>query len=359
MTQIDYQRYEGYDLATKYGWMQTGAGAEAAAGARRLLGDAANAYAGSDQALKTALRGLSVDWTGSAATATAGALNRAAQWVAGAGQAGGTASGQVDRYSGSFAELKPKIAPPYEMNGLQSFAVDYAMAPVRVFDAQADSAHLVAAKNRQLDDDANRALYAHEETSRGAVGGFPQVTAMAPLTSGGGAASGLGAPGSAQPDPAVGITAAAAPTGGAAGPTVPTGSPVVTPGSAPAASPSGGIGVLTPVPVVGGVGAPRPGGPVARSGGGLPPAGRGVPEGGAPRAGGGIGAGSGSAAGGAAAAPPTTRATGGSGYLPPPWTGGGASRAQDREHRRRYTLSSAEAFLPQLPAHVPPVLGED
>jgi hypothetical protein len=302
VTEIGYYRYEGFDLRTKFGWIQGSVGARATEAARVGMGNLGNAFLESDQAIRAALGPLGIEWHGVAADATGRALTQAAERGEATGVASGTGSSAVDGYGRSFEAMRPRVA--WEDPGIWDWwemPVDVVGSAARtrldgpfaeVFSVQSDYARTIE-ENRTLDARANEALYGHEQQARTSLASFPVVEpAAAPpapsAPAGGGFAPGGGTGGGGswpadvgRPPPPPIDPVAGAPAvgvgGSAGGATGPPGSATPSPGGPgrlPPVTP-GGTGHGTPVPPAAGAGRPA-----APSGPPLPgSAGRGGPGG--------------------------------------------------------------------------------
>lgn len=190
-------RFEGYDLATKYGWMQTGQGAGAVGPGHDYLTKMAQAYQQSDQNLRSQLAKLGVTWTGQAAEGASQGLTQLADYAQSAQQTSTAGTSSLQSYGQSFADTKPKIPKPVEV-GQNSFwgnALDSALGSAAgVFDIQSDYRRRLQ-QYQQQDAQANQALYAHQKLAQDTVDQF-QLGAQAPKVVAGGAAGAPGAAGS-------------------------------------------------------------------------------------------------------------------------------------------------------------------
>jgi hypothetical protein len=298
MTEIGYYRYEGFDLRTKFSWINGAVGLQATEPARIGMGNLGNAFVASDDAIRGLLAPLGLQWHGQAAEATAGALARAADRAGTAGLDGGAGSSAVAGYGQSFEEMRPKIAwqDPGSWDwwdmGIDVYGAGMRTAFGDTFDVQSDFTATLE-ENRTLDARANEALYSHEQVSRERLEAFPLVEpASAPTVPGAPGGSGtppFPSPGPLGADP-VGIGPASgppAPPGVAAPPGSPTvgrfapdtigiggnaGPPAVSgaqiPGAVPGIGPAGGLHAP---------GSSRPGSTNAGSGVGWGSAGTGSP----------------------------------------------------------------------------------
>jgi hypothetical protein len=182
-------RFEGYDLATKYGWMQAGQGADAVRGGVDALHRLGARYGESQRVLRQKMAELRVSWQGGSADAAAGAMTKLAGWVSGAGESATGGGTDIDQYGSSFARMKPKIPNPADA-GAQSTRgaiLDAAMGVAGpATGLQSAYAHRLAV----LDQQANAALYAHQSATQAALASFPLSEAPPPVTAGtGGTAS--------------------------------------------------------------------------------------------------------------------------------------------------------------------------
>jgi hypothetical protein len=188
VTEIGYYRYEGFDLRTKFGWINGAAGLLATEPARIGMGNLGNAFTTSDDTIRGLLAPLGLQWHGHAAEAAAGALAQAAERAGTTGGVGTAGSSAVAGYGASFEEMRPKIAwqDPgswdwWEM-GIDAYGAGWRMAFGDTFDVQSDYMTTVE-ENRTLEARANEALYSHEQVSRERLAAFPVVEpASVPLT---------------------------------------------------------------------------------------------------------------------------------------------------------------------------------
>ncbi len=177
-SEIGQYRYEGWDLGTKYAWMQQGQGSAAAVTSRTAMGKIAEALSGSHDVLHNAMGDLHAVWEGATATSASGAMACYADGAAQASQVGTAGAGTVEDYGGSFANLKPKIAAPTVegKNSIWGAMVDHmggvAQPLLSAMGVQSDYTQRVAA-NKAADHAANQALYEHEKQARAALAGFP------------------------------------------------------------------------------------------------------------------------------------------------------------------------------------------
>jgi hypothetical protein len=248
MTEIGYYRYEGFDLQTKFGWINGAVGIQATEPARIGMGNLGIAFGASDQAVRDLLAPLGIEWQGVAAEATAGALRKAADRGGAMGVAAGGGGAAVDGYGQSFEALRPKVAwqdpgtwdwweMPVDAAGI---AFDNVFGDV--FDIQSDFTAAIE-QNRTLDAQANQALYGHEEQARSALAGFPVVEAAAvPTPARASPAFDVAGPGGPAAGPATVPPFAGAPdqVGVSPAAVAPPGGPVVPPISADAGGPAPG-----------------------------------------------------------------------------------------------------------------------
>jgi hypothetical protein len=181
-------RFEGYDLATKYGWMQTGEGPAAVEHGVRWLHGLGEVYTESQADLNATMARLKVTWHGTSADAAAGAMTELAGWVAEASQVASAGGGSMDSYGSSFAEMKPRIPNPADA-GPQSTGgavLDAAMGAAGPLTGL-ESAY--AKRMAALDQQANAALYAHQRVTQSALASFPLSEPPPAVTAGGGSAS--------------------------------------------------------------------------------------------------------------------------------------------------------------------------
>lgn len=404
----DY-RWEGFPLAQKFGWMQTGQGAGTVQPAVDALRGLSARYTESHRAVHAQLARLGVSWRGASADAAAAATTRLADWVFGAGQTVTGGGGSMESYGASFTALKPNIPPPPDV-GAQSSAGHALDAATGGYGAlvglQSDHSRRLAAA-AALDAQANAALTEHQQATRAALQSFPPAAEPPVLAAGTGpagggvpgggsgvsapgtgAAPGSGAsPGAGAPAPSEGSTGpggagaggtgpggtgpgAGAGTEGAAAPTVNAGwTPLTPPAGQPGGASSGplpgshGGPIAAPPPyrpsatpgahggriggsaAAGGYGGGRPGGF-----GPAPPA-RGGPPPGSPS-----GPSGGADPGASRAAAGRGPGMGGLAGMPPLGMGGGVG-GQERSHRNQTFIPSDEPFQVEHFDISPPVLG--
>jgi hypothetical protein len=396
-------RYEGFDLATKYGWMQQGQGANAVAPGGDYLSQMAQDYGQSDTNIRTQLARLGVSWTGQASQAASAGLTQLADYAQSANQTSTAGSASLGQYGESFAELKPKVPKPVEV-GQQSWGgriLDGAMGVADgAFGIQSDYRARLRQYQRQ-DAQANQALYAHQRNTQSVLDGFkagdpvPTVAASGSDAGpgGGGRGRGPGGGGGGGASPPGGGTAPGAaggdPSGGTSPTTAATAAPPPTAPDASTGRPPGGLGSGSRPGGAGGSGSGGsltnpssalpalpaqdsdptfgPGGPGGTGGPGRsrrlgpdrpsyqPPQARNLEQ--VPR----------SAITEALLGPELDGNAGRSpGGLPAGMPGigaaGGAGRDQEREHRNNVYLPSDEPFLVEFEEYVdytPPVIGLD
>ncbi|WP_028925748.1 hypothetical protein [Pseudonocardia acaciae] len=174
MDSIGRYRYEGFSLDEKSDWMRQGQGPAAINGGLACLKALAGDYAATERALRDALGGLGADWRGPAADAAADALRTAADRARDGQHAAEAGADGLQRYGESFAGLRSRIARPTNAPGDQEGdQIGPAVAP------QLDT-RKASLEHQRRDRAANDALYAHESTTRDAVGRFPAPDAARP-----------------------------------------------------------------------------------------------------------------------------------------------------------------------------------
>ncbi|MGH3566719.1 MAG: hypothetical protein ACRDRH_11945 [Pseudonocardia sp.] len=256
MSEIGYHRYEGFDLRTKFSWLQSAPGIEAVDSARHMLGSVGNGFLDSDDLVRNVLAGFGVLWQGRAAEAAGEAMQRAAGRAGETGAAGGVGGGAVDGYGQSFEVLRPKVH--WEDPGAYGWDDTFWDVTGRqldstfgdVFDVQSDY-YAAAEENRTLEARADAALYAHEGIARESLAAFPTMEPAGALTAG------------VPPGGGIGTAGAGGLAGGA-------GSVGVVP------MPTAGTGPSSLAPDVAGSGALPP--PGAARGGATPPAAGAIPR---------------------------------------------------------------------------------
>lgn len=255
--------FDGWELPTKYEWMHSGAGAQAAAEAQDAIRDMADRIAASGERVRGLLTGA--EWMGAAAEAAGQAMRR------GAGQLGQTAAGAataercITELGESFEAAQRRVPSPNEIpTGLGDaflFGAAEGFNALSPFDVQSPL-HEAMEQRRELDRQANQALTDHMTTSRDRVEAMPVVTAPAPMTVAAQSAGTAGVGGVGQPAwatsgatgaSASAITSTPVSTSAALANTTPVPSPAPSP-AAPSPAPAGPAGT-------GGEGGPFP--PVA------------------------------------------------------------------------------------------------
>jgi hypothetical protein len=301
MDAIPCFNYAGTPLATKYEWMQTGPGGQAAIGMGGALAQFAADLGQTDANIGQHLGRLGGVWQGRAAQAATGAVTRAAASVTSRAQPGTTGHQSSQRYGDSFITTKnaiPKPPPVTAACGFGGMLADGAGWVLNKefgsnFGVQSDFTTQLAAY-RAADQAANHALLTHENASRDAITAYDAaITGQASATIHGHAEAGPGTPGHGRPGTGTGAGGGAGAGGGSAA-------------GAAGAGPTGGAGA----------GGPGAGGAAASGSGagGAGTRGSGSGAGGAGAGGSGAragglgsgGAGGGQSSGGLHSAPPTT-----------------------------------------------------
>ncbi len=415
MGDIGTYRYEGFPLAVKHAWLQTGAGPAGAHDGAFALRRFADSLGETDQEIRAAVGKLGVAWQGTAATTAGGALACYADDATSAVQTSGAGAVYTGEYGESFAALRNSVPAPTPEgdNSLFGRTLDAAVQangwvnrrisptvvpsipPALLAGVQSDHQARVEA-NAAADRAANAALRAHENATRNALravptagraGQHPAATGRAPgdIPGGpahlgapphGGGGAGAGAPGTGTGAAAGGGGASGTASAGAPGPSA---TAPAAPGEHPGGSHTAGAGTVPgPLPTGGPIAGGRSAG--GRSAGGRVPSGAGARGGPAtpggrvdpggrvlPRPGGGPGYEPALPARGAAPAAPAS--AGGAGTSPgsqggrgpagmPMGMGGGApGGAQDRSHRNQHFLPDDEPFRVELDDLAPAVLG--
>jgi hypothetical protein len=396
---VGQYHFAGWDLPTKYGWMHSGAGVQAATEVQDVVQRMADRIAVSGERVRGLLTGA--EWMGTAAEAAAQAMRRGAAQLTQTATGTATAERCVTELGESFQATRNRVPAPNEIpTGLGDqflFGAAEGFSALSPFDVQSPL-HEAMEQRRELDRQANQALTDHMTTSRDRIEAMPVVVAPAPMTV---AAQGAGAPGGGSAGQLTWATSAGTGTSG-----VPASAPLAatltnaTAASAPSGTPGTGGGVAQFAPgasvntaaaqTAGGGLRPGPSGPTTtgtaaagsgsaggavghlgsggRSGGGAsrsgartaaggegaagrgnqgpggPPAGA---VGGSAMAGHGGGAGGIGGGGGARTAP---------GAFLQPAVGSRGSGA-DAEHRDRY-VQPADHIIGELPLVAPAVIGE-
>jgi hypothetical protein len=193
MDPIRCYNYDSFPLETKFGWMQTGAGANAAAGFGRMLAQLAADFAAADTNIRAGLRRRGIDgWAGHAARVANAAIGASVTTLAAHSERATSGSGAANHYGDSFAATKNAIpAPPEHSIGhalasetASRFAGGVAIPGPGVVigygaGVAADYVQQLAAY-RKADELANDALREHEVTTRRVLAAFHGVVAGGP-----------------------------------------------------------------------------------------------------------------------------------------------------------------------------------
>ncbi|MGH4024904.1 MAG: hypothetical protein ACRDRV_09995, partial [Pseudonocardiaceae bacterium] len=273
--------FDGWDLPTKYGWMHSGAGVQAATLAQDAVRELSARLIASGGLVRSLLGGA--EWAGSAAITAGEAMRRGADQIIQTATGAATADRCVTELGESFTTAQHRVPAPNEVpTGLGDqflYGAAEGVSALSPFDVQSPL-HAAMQQRRELDQQANLALTDHMTASRERVEAMPAVAAPAPMTvlAQGAGSSGIGVsqptgviptvPGSAE---APSVTHPAGAGGGAPSP-VPTVHPGLGPvgGGAPVPSGPGPAGTgPASAPTVGGTSQPGtagPGGPAAGPG---------------------------------------------------------------------------------------------
>jgi hypothetical protein len=199
---IESTRFEGFSLSTKFGWMQTGVGAAAVDSGHAYLDAMARTYAESDSHLRTQLGRLGVTWTGQAAEAASGGISRLADYARAAGETSTDGTARLGDYGRSFADMKPHIQ--YYDPGRNSTGgrlLDGLMGDAAGWlDIQSDYRRRLQVQ-RQYDQRANDALYAHQSATQRLLADFPAGDPAPTVSTGADAPSHTSAAGAGVPGP--------------------------------------------------------------------------------------------------------------------------------------------------------------
>lgn len=412
---VGYYHFEEWDLPTKYGWMHSGPGVQAATLMQDVVNRMAERMITSGELVGRLLSGA--EWAGEAAGAAGRAMQRGAGQINQTAAEAATAERCITELGESFQTAQHRMPSPNEIpTGLGDkflYGAAEGFNALSPFDVQSPL-HDAMAQRRELDQQATLALTNHMITSRDRVEAISAVAAPAPMVVAGHIA---GAPGGGVGQPA-GVVPTAAGFGGAPAATAPAATaPAATTATtaagwaevptAPSTGPGPGAGgaPLPPgaSPVSTGLMGPASGVTYTPRPGAVQPTGTGAGPGGAafgPSSGGRTGAGGAAARGraglgvrpgadgdgipgrgvpgrdGLAGGPatPGSRGTGVSGagvsgagvsgssragagsFLQPP-VGGRGSGDDDTEHKDRYA-QQADHIVGELPLVAPAVIGE-
>ncbi|HEX2299899.1 MAG TPA: hypothetical protein VHH34_15540, partial [Pseudonocardiaceae bacterium] len=243
---VDQYHFDGWDLPTKYGWMHTGAGVQAATQAQDAVRELSERLITSGGVVRDLLGGA--EWAGAAAIAAGEAMRHGADQIVQTAAGAATADRCVTELGESFATAQHRVPAPNEVpTGLGDqflYGAAEGISALSPFDVQSPL-HAAMQQRRELDQQANLALTDHMNTSRERVEAMPAVAAPAPMTVTAQSAepSGIGV---SQP---TGVHPAVPGLGGAPAVTHPAGSGGGGSSPAPAVHPAPGpVGGGAPVP---------------------------------------------------------------------------------------------------------------
>ncbi|MGH3973806.1 MAG: hypothetical protein ACRDS9_10850, partial [Pseudonocardiaceae bacterium] len=215
---VGYYHFDGWDLPTKYGWMHSGAGSQAAAEVQDIVNRMAERMIASGELVGRLLSGA--EWAGEAASTTGRAMRRGAGQINQTAAEAATAQRCVTELGESFQTAQHRVPSPNEIpTGLGDKFLHGATEGFNAlspFDVQSPL-HDAMAQRRELDQQANLALTHHMIASRDSVEAIPAVAAPAPMVVAG---HFVGAPGGGVGQPA-GVVPTAAGFGGAPAATAP------------------------------------------------------------------------------------------------------------------------------------------
>jgi hypothetical protein len=215
---VEQYRFDAWDLPTKYGWMHSGPGVQAATLMQDLVNRMAERMIISGELVGRLLRGA--EWAGEAASAAGRAMQRGAGQINQTAAEAATAQRCVTELGESFQTAQHRVPSPNEIpTGLGDRFLYGAAEGVKAlspFDVQSPL-HDAMEQRRELDQQANLALTNHMITSRDRVEAIPAIAGPAPMVVTGQLA---GAPGSVVEQPA-GVVPTAAGFGGTPAATAP------------------------------------------------------------------------------------------------------------------------------------------
>ena len=240
---VEQYHFDGWNLPTKYGWMHSGAGSQAAAEVQDIVNRMAERMITSGELVGRLLSG--VEWAGEAASAAGRAMQRGAGQINQTAAEAATAQRCVTELGESFRTAQHRVPSPNEIpTGLGDrflYGAAEGFNALSPFDVQSPL-HDAMEQRRELEQQANLALTNHMITSRDRVEAIPVVAPPAPMVVAGHIA---GVPGGAVGQPA-GVVPTAAGFGTATAATAPAATTAAGWAGVPAAPPAG------PGPGVGG-----------------------------------------------------------------------------------------------------------
>lgn len=209
---VGYYQFDGWDLATKYGWMHSGPGVQAATLIQDVVGRMAERMITSGELVGRLLGGA--QWAGAAASAAGQAMQRGAGQINQAAAEAATAQRCVTELGESFQSALHRVPSPGEIPAGLGDRFRYGAAEgftaLSPFVVQSPL-HDAMEQRRELDRQATLALTNHMITSRDHVEALPAVAPPAPMVLAGHIA---GAPGGGVGQPAE-VVPTAAGSGGA------------------------------------------------------------------------------------------------------------------------------------------------
>jgi len=245
---VEQYHFDGWDLPTKYGWMHSGAGSQAATEVQDIVNRMAERMITSGELVGRLLSGT--EWAGAAASAAGRAMQRGAGQINQTAAEAATAQRCVTELGESFRTAQHRVPSPNEIpTGLGDrflYGAAEGFNALSPFDVQSPL-HDAMEQRRELDQQANLALTNHMITSRDRVEAIPAVAPPAPMV---GAGHLAGAPGGAVGQPA-GVVPTAAGSSTARAATAPAATMVAGFGSAPAVTTSAGWAGVPAAPPTG------------------------------------------------------------------------------------------------------------
>jgi hypothetical protein len=200
-------RFDEWNLPTKYGWMHSGAGSQAATEVQDIVDRMAERMITSGELVGRLLGGA--EWVGEAASAAGRAMQRGASQINQTAAEAATAKRCVAELGESFQAAQHRVPSPNEIpTGLGDrflYGAAEGFNALSPFDVQSPL-HEAMEQRRELDQQANLALTNHMITSRDRVEAIPAVAAPAPMVVTGQLA---GAPGNGIGQSAGGVPTAA------------------------------------------------------------------------------------------------------------------------------------------------------
>jgi uncharacterized protein YukE len=182
---IPHINWPGYVLQDKFNMTHTGPGASAATAAAQAMAELAPQFAESATRVQSILASVGVSWQGEAATAFTQVMQQMGQWAEQSSPTSQKGGNHIQTYASSYDTAKNSIPNPAELRPVGSesgwgLAADVTGGVLKnqfgtTFGVQSDYSKRLAAL-QAANDQANRALTAHEQATRDAIAQFPTIT---------------------------------------------------------------------------------------------------------------------------------------------------------------------------------------